>query len=140
MTPLKIFRVLSSCRSLPTAWPARSGPALLAQGTRCITPLQFPEDNDNSECLCLYSNMCKGVTPQHYTHCQTTCFYLFKSVARDSLKGLLHIDCLLGAGFKIWDVVLALTPSLCPLGCYLNRKRADVNNGNVRQMATTQHL
>lgn len=48
--------------------------------------------------------------------------YLFKGVACNSLEGLLNIDCLLGTGFEIWDVVLALTPSLCSLGCYLKHK------------------
>lgn len=56
--------------------------------------------------------------------------YLFKSIACNSLEGLLHIDCFLGAGFKIWDVVLALAPSLCSLGCYLKHKGDDdvINN------------
>lgn len=52
--------------------------------------------------------------------------YLFKSIACNSLEGLLHVDCLLGTGFKIWDVVLALTPSLCSLGCYLKHKTTNL--------------
>lgn len=53
---------------------------------------------------------------------QLSSCYLFKSIACNSLEGLLHVDCLLSAGFKIWDVVLALTPSLCSLGCDLKHK------------------
>lgn len=45
--------------------------------------------------------------------------YLFESVACNRLEGLLHVDRLLGAGFKVWDVVLAQTPSLRALGWYL---------------------
>lgn len=55
-----------------------------------------------------------------------SCCYLFKGVACNSLEGLLHIDCLLGTGFEIWDVVLALTPSLSSLGCYLKHKGINV--------------
>lgn len=47
--------------------------------------------------------------------------YLFESVACNRLEGLLHVNGLLGAGFKVGDVVLALTPSLSALGCYLKR-------------------
>lgn len=52
--------------------------------------------------------------------------YLLKGVACNSLEGLLHINCLLGTGFEIWDVVLALTPSLCSFGCYLKHKGVDI--------------
>lgn len=58
--------------------------------------------------------------------------YLFKSIACNSLEGLFHIDCLLGTGFEIWDVVLALTPSLCSFSCYLEHKRAEVTLRNTR--------
>ena len=44
LPPPEVSRVLSSCRSLLKAWPFRSGPALLAQGTHCTTQLQFPAD------------------------------------------------------------------------------------------------
>ena len=53
-------------------------------------------------------------------HTKHAFHYLFKSVACNSLKCLLHIDCLLGAGFEVWDVVLALAPSLCSFRCYLS--------------------
>lgn len=57
---------------------------------------------------------------------QTGISDLFKGVACNGLEGLLHVDRLLGTGFKIGDVVLALTPGLCPLGCYLKPKGADI--------------
>lgn len=57
---------------------------------------------------------------------QTGISDLFKGVACNGLEGLLHVDRLLGAGFKIRDVVLALTPGLCPFGCYLKHKGADI--------------
>lgn len=53
--------------------------------------------------------------------CSAAARYLFESVACNCLEGLLHVDRLLGAGFKVGDVVLALTPSLRTLGCYLKR-------------------
>lgn len=124
-----IFRVLSSCRFLQTAWLARSYPALLGRGTRCTTPLQFPVITETGESESLRLN-----TEIFFLGLESDLLldfhYLFKSIACNSLEGLLHIDCLLSAGFKIWDVVLALAPSLCSFGCYLTNKRPDVNNKN----------
>lgn len=56
--PLKIFRVLSSCRSQLMAWLARSCPALLAQGTRCTTPLRSPEIETISLSECPVLHVC----------------------------------------------------------------------------------
>lgn len=123
------------------AWLVRSCPALSAQGTRCTTQLRSPESRQDSwwrACFCtssqLWQKNCQK-KPKNADFC-----YLFKGVACNGLEGLLNIDCLLGTGFKIWDVVLALTPSLCSLGCYLKHKGACIilwNNGHRSKRSIT---
>lgn len=41
---------------------------------------------------------------------------LGQGVFGDRLKGLLHIDCLLGGGLEVGDLVLGVAPLLCTLG------------------------
>lgn len=72
------------------------------------------------------------------SHCwlgfRTLASDLFEGIACNGLEGLLHVDRLLGAGFEIRDVVLALTPGLCSFGCYLKHKGADVNVTTLKRM------
>lgn len=45
--------------------------------------------------------------------------HLFEGVACDCLECLLHINGFFGAGLKVRDVVLTLTPGLSPFGGHL---------------------
>ena len=42
--------------------------------------------------------------------------YLGQSVLRDGLKSLLHVNCLLSTGFKVWNVIFRVTPLLSSFG------------------------
>lgn len=60
-----------------------------------------------------------GVVQLHFS-------LLFKSVTCNCLKGLLHVDRFFSAGFKIRDVVLALTPGLCSFSRHLSVLQVDL--------------
>lgn len=48
---------------------------------------------------------------------------LFESVACDSLECLFYVYSFFGAGLKVRDVVLTLTPGLSPFSGHLNTKK-----------------
>ena len=40
---------------------------------------------------------------------------LGQGILGDRLKGLLHVDCFLGRGLKVGDLILGVAPLLCTL-------------------------